>query len=261
MEDLRISTMTAISSLNSDIHLDHLYHSMDISTNFPFIQHGSLGIKGSSTKTARKSRKPKQKKTFFNQVTIHVYVDKLVNVKLFNNGKIQMTGLKYEGHGSKVLDLLIPYIKGLDSSTDNKILVHPEVTYPDVTYPEVTYKPLDIVLINSDFDIKYKIKRDILHREIIESGIYSSYEPCIYPGVNIKYYFNANQDTGICSCQSMCAGKGNGLSDGGCKKITVAVFKSGKIIITGARSTEQLELSYHFITNFCNSRRDKIELQ
>jgi TATA-box binding protein (TBP) (component of TFIID and TFIIIB) len=256
MEDLRISTMTAISSLNSDIHLDYLYHSMDISTNFPFIQHGSLGIKGSSTKTSRKSRKPKQKKTFFNQVTIHVFVEKLVNVKLFNNGKIQMTGLKYEGHGTKVLDRLIPYIKELDSSSEHKILLQ-----HDVTYPDVTYKPLNIVLINSDFDIKYKIKRDILHREIIDAGIYSSYEPCIYPGVNIKYYFNANQETGICSCQNMCSGKGDGLSDGGCKKITVAVFKSGKIIITGARSIEQLELSYHFITKFCNSRRDTIELQ
>ena len=120
---------------------------------------------------------------------------------------------------------------------------------------------MNIVLINSDFDIGYKIKRDILHREIVDAGMYSSYEPCIYPGVNIKYYFNSNQTNGICKCSAMCIGKGNGLSDGGCKKITVAVFKSGKIIITGARTREQLEISYHFITKFINDRKREIELK
>jgi len=251
MEFLRISTMTAISSLNTDINLDNLYKNMDFNETIPFIQHGSHGIKGESNKMKRKSRKPEKKKTFFNQVTLHVHCDKLVNVKLFNNGKIQMTGLKYEGHGSKVLQKLIPLIVKLDSQSDNKVFNN----------DEVTFEPMNTVLINSDFDIKFKIQRDVLHREIIDAGMYSSYEPCIYPGVNIKYYFNSNQSNGICKCNSMCNGKGDGVSDGGCKKITVAVFKSGKIIITGARSTEQLELSYHFITRFINARREKIELK
>ena len=251
MENLRISTMTAISSLNSDINLDNLYKNIEINDIVSFIQHGAQGSKGESKKLKRKSRKPNQKKTFFNQVTVHVFQDKLVNVKLFNNGKIQMTGLKYEGHGSKVLDKLIPHIQELDTKHENKVFSH----------ADINFKPMNIVLINSDFDIKYKIQRDILHREIIDVGIYSSYEPCIYPGVNIKYFFNSNQSNGICSCSSICNGKGDGLSDGGCKKITVAVFKSGKIIITGARSTEQLELSYNFITTFINAKREKIELK
>jgi len=217
----------------------------------PFIQHGSHGIKGESPKTKRKSRKPKKKKTFFNQVTLHVNCEKLVNVKLFNNGKIQMTGLKHEGHGQKVLEMVLPYIRKSDQINETKILDH----------GDVTHTPMNIVLINSDFDIKHKIRRDILHREIVDAGLYSSYEPCIYPGVNIKYYFNSNQDNGICKCSDMCTGKGDGLSDGGCKKITVAVFKSGKIIITGARSSEQLELSYSFITRFIGARRDLVELK
>ena len=224
---------------------------MEFNETIPFIQHGSHGIKGESNKMKRKSRKPEKKKTFFNQVTLHVNCDKLVNVKLFNNGKIQMTGLKYEGHGSKVLQKLIPLIVKLDSQSDNKVFNH----------NDVSFEPMNTVLINSDFDIKFKIQRDVLHREIIDAGMYSSYEPCIYPGVNIKYFFNSNQSNGICKCSSMCNGKGDGVSDGGCKKITVAVFKSGKIIITGARSTEQLALSYYFITRFINARREKIELK
>ena len=251
MENLRVSTMTAISSLNSNINLDNLYKNIQINNDILFIEHGSHGIKGESHKIKRKTRKPEKKKTFFNQVTIHVNCDKIVNVKLFNNGKVQMTGLKYETHGSNVLDKLVPIIKLLDVSNELKVLDH----------NEIVYTPMNIVLINSDFDIGFKVQRDSLHREIVDVGMYSSYEPCIYPGVNIKYYYNHNQDNGVCKCSNACTGKGDGLSDGGCKKITIAVFKSGKIIITGARSREQLELSYYFITKFMNERKAKLELK
>ena len=247
MENLRISTMTAISSLNSDIDLDNLYKTIDASEIVPFIQHGSHGTKGESYKTKRKTRKPEVKKTFFNQVTLHVMCDKIVNVKLFNNGKIQMTGLKYEDHGSKVIKILLQILTKLDNVLTQT--------------GEIEYSPMNIVLINSDFDIGYKVQRDLLHREIVDAGMYSSYEPCIYPEVNIKYYYNINQDNGICKCSCMCTGKGDGLSDGGCKKVTIAVFKSGKIIITGARSRDQLEISYYFITKFMNERKEEIELK
>ena len=46
---------------------------------------------------------------------MHVQCEKNVNVKIFNNGKIQMTGLKYETHGEKVLELLLPYLQQLDN--------------------------------------------------------------------------------------------------------------------------------------------------
>ena len=61
-------------------------------------------------------------------------------------------------------------------------------------------QPFNIALINSDFFIGYKVKREIVHREIVDAGMYSSYEPCIYPGVNIKYYYNQDTDNGICQC-------------------------------------------------------------
>ena len=157
-----------------------------------------------------------------------------------------MTGLKYEDHGSKVLQKLIPIIKSLDATMTTQTTETPN-ELKILNHPDIVYQPMNIVLINSDFDIKYKVQRDILHREIVDAGMYSSYEPCIYPGVNIKYFFNSNQSNGICKCSAICNGKGDGCSDGGCKKITVAVFKSGKIIITGANSLEQIHCAYTFI--------------
>ena len=70
--------------------------------------------------------------------------------------------------------------------------------------------------------------------------IYISYEPCIYPGVNIKYFINTNNRCGICECENLCNGKGNGCGDGNCKKVTIAVFKSGKVIITGGQNKDQI---------------------
>ena len=69
-----------------------------------------LELRVNQIKKKRKQRVPKKHKTFFNQVTLHVNCDKIVNVKMFNNGKIQMTGLKYEDHGEKVLSKLLPYL-------------------------------------------------------------------------------------------------------------------------------------------------------
>lgn len=245
--------MTAISSLNSDINLDHLFQNITINTDntvISYIEHGSLGNKGESSKNKRKPRNPKQtKKTFFNQVTLHVHCEKIVNVKLFNNGKIQMTGLKYEGHGIKVLDTFIPYLVKLNDKSIDKIFIT----------PIIHYTPMDIVLINSDFFIGYPIIREKLHEEIIRLGYYSSYEPCNYPGVNIKYYYNVDNNDGICKCNAMCNGKGDGSCDGKCKKITIAVFQSGKALITGARNRHQLEVALNFITKFVDSKKDILQ--
>jgi TATA-box binding protein (TBP) (component of TFIID and TFIIIB) len=55
----------------------------------------------------------------------------------------------------------------------------------------------------------------------------------------------------------MCTGKGNGCGDGDCKKVTIAVFKSGKVIITGGQNKDQIIESYRFITNFIQNKKEK----
>ena len=65
----------------------------------------------------------------------------------------------------------------------------------------------EIVLINSDFTIDYLIDRNILHRNIININMFSSYEPLIYPGVNIKYFYNTEYSDGICKCTCKCNGR------------------------------------------------------
>ena len=246
MEHLRVSTITSILQISTDLDLKKIYDLTPITKYIPFIEYGSENIpKGFSKKMLRKKRKKTTKKIFYNQATLHVFHDgKIMNVKLFNNGKIQITGLKKEGQGPILIQNLIDYF--YDISMFNK---------------EVKILKHDLVLINSDFDLGFEIDREVLHNDIIESGIYSSYEPCIYPGVNIKYFINQNQFDGICSCNSICNGKGRADGDGKCKKITIAVFKSGKVIITGGQNISQLETSYRFIKNFIEERKELFVLK
>ena len=167
-----------------------------------------------------------------------------MNVKLFNNGRIQITGLKKENQGNDLVNKLLDYFSDCSIFNDTIKVINSQ-----------------IVLINSDFDIGYEIKRDNLHNKIIQYGMYSTYETCIYPGVNIKYYINTNNCDGICKCNNLCNGKGDGNGDGNCKKVTIAVFKSGKIIITGGQNKSQLETTYRFIKNFIDERKEEFILK
>ena len=246
MENLKVSTITCILQISKDIDLKKIYESVPVTKYIPFIEYGTDNIpKGFSKKMLRKKRKKTKKKSFYNQATIHVFHDgKIMNVKLFNNGKLQITGLKGIHQGPELVQKLIEYLQELDIIDHDTYLINHR-----------------LVLINSDFDIGYEINREVLHKEIINAGVYSSYEPCIYPGVNIKYYMNTNNFNGICNCLTMCNGKGRANGDGDCKKVTIAVFKSGKIIITGGQHTDQLETAYRFIKNFIDERKELFVLK
>lgn len=246
MDNLRVSTITSILKISTDIDLKKIYKSVPITNYIPFIEYGANNIpRGFSKKLLKKTRKKTKKKIFYNQATIHVFHDnKIMNVKLFNNGNIQITGLKGTNQAPDLINNLIEYFQALSIfEEDTNLLTH------------------KLVLINSDFDLGYSINREVLHTEIIDAGLYSSYEPCIYPGVNIKYFMNTTQFDGICCCENMCTGKGRACGDGDCKKVTIAVFTSGKVIITGGQTMGQLETAYRFIKNFIDERKEVFVLK
>ena len=245
---LRVSTMTYISNLNTEIDLKRLFDAVDIDEDLKYIEFGALNQKGQKSSKSSNSRKI-QKKFFYNQITAHIFEGKIVNVKIFNNGKIQMTGIKNEEQGINTLNKVVSKLKNLDKDLLETIL----------TNQDLTLEKGKIAMINTDFDCGFKVKREVLQRLVTDKGYYSSFEPTIYPGVNIKYYFNKDkQNTGICNCEGKCNGKGK---DGFCKKITVAVFNSGKIIITGGQSYEQLNTAYDFIHNILETNKKELILE
>jgi TATA-box binding protein (TBP) (component of TFIID and TFIIIB) len=252
MESLRVSTMTQIAHISTSINLKSLYDTIQIS---PVITYVSLGTDSKGVSTKKHSPK---KRYFFNQMTIHLMLDKIINMKLFNNGGIQMTGLKTHTQGRQAI------LRFIHQSSTYPLDILSTI-FPSTTTPEIT--DMKMVMINSDFDIGYAIDREALHRAIIQGGLYSSFDTSIYPGVNIKYYYHPDKDEnpcrdeswtpGVCQCDGMCTGKG---THGFCKKITIAAFKSGKIIITGGQSDNHIKTAYEFITKFIQDRRDQIKI-
>ena len=239
MENLHISTMTGIGSLSEHIDLCDLYNSLNPDNIIKMIQYKDNLIKGDKT------LKKKKTTTFYNQLTMLIENDsKIANVKVFNNGKIQMTGIKKTESCEKILNIIKNKIIELNLASNTK---------------NINVISSNIVLINSDFSMGYKINPDILYREVLNKNIFVTYEPCIYPGVNIKYYLRNDQETnGICPCESQCNGKGK---NGACKKVTIAVFNSGNIIITGANCKEQLVVCYNFIKTMIDQNRASIEMK
>lgn len=256
---LRVSTMTATCKINSNIDLEKaskiLISNITNNGDIKYLEFGNVTAGVSNKNISEK--KAKKKKVFYNQMTILVKVHENMhnNIKLFNNGAISMTGLKSEKDGKNSVAILLKYLKsGYD--TDNNCLDNKDASISN----------FDIVLINSDYYIGYEIKRSELHQLLINKyKIFSSYEPCIYPGVNSKFYWNKDymdkEYLGKCYCKNMCNGKGCGKGDGNCKKITISAFQSGSVIITGARNIDQIKAAYKFINKIFKDNYELLKKQ
>jgi TATA-box binding protein (TBP) (component of TFIID and TFIIIB) len=234
---LRISTMTATCNLNNEINLELIYNKLDITSFVTFIEYANYPIKGFNPKSIS-DKKANKKKVFYNQITIILQLTPgvKINIKIFNNGAASITGIKDADIAKESINKLCDIF--------NSVINDQNLVYKLTDF--------DIVLINSDYHIGYQIKRDELHKILINNcKLCSSYEPCIYPGVNSKFFWNSTEiDSsfpGKCVCSKSCNGKGNGIGDGKCKKITISTFQSGSVIITGARNMQQIKDSYNFI--------------
>jgi hypothetical protein len=93
----------------------------------------------------------------------------------------------------------------------------------------------------------------MLYKKTTKIGLLTNYDPGVYPGVRILYFWNKYKDGpsyGICKCTEKCNGKGDGTGNGKCKKVTIPVFSSGSVLITGGNTEEQvIDAHNHF--NMC----------
>lgn len=248
---LRISTNVATGNIGSQLYLDKVFEQLSqLLIPFGYPEEGILKMEhkdrviGASARDLL-TKKKAAKKSFFNQSTIVVRKRRLedptqfkeVNLKLFANGGIQMTGITGLEFAKITLEWLLPQLSRLPIPVSKEPL---------------TIKTLKIQLINSDYHVNATIHRDTLHQIISASpySLFSSLEKLIHQGVNIKYYYNTSRTIGrpgICACEKPCQGQGEGDAPGQCKKITILAFQTGDIIVTGARKYEQLEEAYHFM--------------
>lgn len=258
----RISTITVTGSIfktdaNCEVILPKLYSVLSNSIldkqldEISYLEYGSnkqdLQSTGTKQTKLKKKTNAKQKEVtrrrFDNQLTIVMYYkENKYNIKLFKNGNVQITGVKSIDNGSLTIDHLIEIIKNMMLKKEGVGIISNVNDLRNTNYR--------IRLINSDFKvINCEIRLDYLYNIVTTKyKIICSYEPCIYPGAKIEYYYPNN---GFCKCTGFC----NGKSDA-CKKITIAVFQSGCVIITGANKIEHINVAYEFI---CKILKDNLE--
>ena len=100
-----------------------------------------------------------------------------IHVKVFNTGKLEIPGVLNHEILFKVKVMVI------------------ELLTPHVSLP-LDFLEHDIeqnVLINSNFNCGFYINRDKLHNILRSSkyNIETAYDPCSYPGVKCKYYYQS----------------------------------------------------------------------
>ena len=164
---------------------------------------------------------------------------KEIHVKVFNTGKLEIPGILASDMlvvvKQMLIELLSPYI-----DTPLEFLEH------DIE---------SNVLINSNFNCGFYIDRDKLHNILRSSkyNIESAYDPCSYPGVKCKYYFNTevgfdtNQQCGKLlyadRTMKMCE------LDNATKytEISFMIFRTGSCLIVGNCTERILRFVYESI--------------
>jgi TATA-box binding protein (TBP) (component of TFIID and TFIIIB) len=262
---IRVSTMVSTAHVGCIINLDTLFeqvrpiHYWDLNDGILKMEYRAVK-KGESWKDILQKSDDddkKDKKTFFfNQATIVIRREisplnwKEINIKLFRNGGVQMTGVRSDEMSWDAIRWLVAHIQT-------------HYTAKPVFEGTVNIHKMQTQLVNTDFSIGAKIRRDALHKVLREKYFLSvSYDPAIYQGVKTKYFYNAERPAtcppGLCPCEKLCKGTGDGSKLGACKKITISPFQTGQIIITGARTIEQINEAYEFMKRLFLEHADEV---
>ena len=95
----------------------------------------------------------------------------------------------------------------------------------------------DTVLINSNFKCGYFIHREKLFDLLkYKYGLHTSYDPCSYPGIMNKFWYNygEKEQKGIQKSKNAC-------------NISFMIFRTGSVLIVGKCNEAVLKVIYEFL--------------
>jgi hypothetical protein len=162
-----------------------------------------------------------------------------IHVKVFNTGKLEIPGVLNHEILFKVKVMVI------------------ELLTPHVSLP-LDFLEHDIeqnVLINSNFNCGFYINRDKLHNILRSSkyNIETAYDPCSYPGVKCKYYYNHELGFNIDQQQGRLIHEDRTMKmselDSATKysEISFMIFRTGSCLIVGNCTERILRFVYESI--------------
>jgi len=177
---------------------------------------------------------------------------KEIHVKVFNTGKLEIPGILNTALFNIVrriiLEILQPFIP------------------TELTFLENSKE--DNVLINSNFNCGFYINREKLYA-ILRSdkyGIETAYDPCSYPGVKCKFYFNneIGFDLSLQKGHIMQHERNMKMSELDDNKkyteVSFMIFRTGSCLIVGNCSEQILTFIFDFIKRILSAEYENIHV-
>lgn len=155
------------------------------------------------------------------------------HVKVFNTGKLEIPGVQSEIAFDKILKQVLDTLQ-------------PHIT-DELGYKENT---TETVLINSNFNCGFFINRESLYDILkFKYNIQSIFDPCSYPGIQCKFYYNpeVNLQNG---CQ---ISEENKHLYKDVKEVSFMIFRTGSVLIVGRCDENVLIIIYEFLKIILNN--------
>ena len=152
-----------------------------------------------------------------------------IHVKIFNTGKLEIPGIQDDRIYDYVLEKLIQ-------------LLRPFEGFSEVSYNSTS----ETILINSNFSVGFYINRESLYRLFKDKyNIECIYDPCSYPGIQCKYYYDKN----LITCEDDAIIQEITGQNIGKDLISVSfmVFRTGSVLIVGKCSEKILKHIYSYL--------------
>jgi len=195
---------------------------------FKDIRKISIGISKKDIVSYRCKRKSAFYNCFVLILRLKIQNDfKEFHVKVFNTGKLEIPGIQKEETLQLILENIITIIQP-----------HME---EKLGYKE---NSTETVLINSNFNCGYYINREKLY-DLLKTkyNIQAIYDPCSYPGIQCKFYFDP--DIGIQNHSQITQDVKSKFAN--VKEVSFMIFRTGSVLIVGKCDESVLITIYEFL--------------
>ena len=223
-QTVSISVIILSCSLGTSLEKDNISHYLPLDkNNIVFIKSkDTTRLSEDLPHLEYKSMNINKIKKFDNASTIIMNVEKdiYVNIKLFDNGTLHISGCKHFKYINCFLNKLINILK-------KELYIEDKNKFIKFIKKDICFCNFKIHLINCNFTMKYKINIIKLFNCLLDDKIYCRI-PITHSSVNIDYTTNDNH------------------------KVSIFVFQTGNIILTGSRKTLHIRESYYYIVNYLN---------
>jgi TATA-box binding protein (TBP) (component of TFIID and TFIIIB) len=248
-DGLCISTMCSTCKLNTKLNITNIQSYLQLNPNdILSIEKDTIKSLITKSKYKKKKKEDTQKKSgtyFYNQITVDIRIthgetknldkEPKINVKLFKNGTIQMSGCKSINDTNIILNKLLYRLKEIKAILEDGKIIE-KLFIED--YDSIAITDFNIYMINTNYRLNLLIDRPKLYNLLLKKKIKTIYEPCNRACVIIKYTPSLNNAEE--------------------KEVSIFIFQEGNIIITGARSISHILSAYNYTNNILLTHKDDI---